>query len=134
MLKPLTPSTPAEAIALGVTFLRAGKLDGAANVFAQVLEHFPDHPDALHFAGILKARQGDGAGGIAMVRRAVAMRPDNAGAWNNLGNLLMREDRTQEAAEAYRECLAHAPAYPEALANLGLLMQVAGGIDAATER
>ncbi|MFS8036535.1 tetratricopeptide repeat protein [Xanthobacter sp. AM11] len=128
-----TPATPAEAIALGVAFLRAGNLDGAQNVFAQVLEHFPDHPDALHFAGILKARQGDGAGGIAMVRRAVALRPENAGAWNNLGNLLMREDRAEEAAVAYGECLARAPAYPEALANMGLLMRVAGDIDAAEE-
>lgn len=128
---PPIPATPAEAIAIGVAFLRSGQLEGAANVFAQVLEHFPDHPDALHFAGILKVRQGDGAGGIAMVRRAVALRPENAGAWNNLGNLLMREDRPDEAAEAYRQCLSHAPAFPEALSNLGLLMRVAGDIDAA---
>lgn len=126
-------TTPAEAIALGVAFLRAGKLDGAANVFAQVLKHFPDHPDALHFSGILKARQGQAEEGIALVRRAVEVRPESAGAWNNLGNLLMREDRTQEAADAYRQCLARVPAHPEALSNFGLLMRVSGDIDAAED-
>lgn len=124
-------STPAEAIAIGVTFLRAGQLDGAANVFAQVLEHFPDHPDALHFAGLLKARQGDPAGGIAMVRRAVELAPGNLSAWNNLGNLLLREDRDAEAAEAYRCCLALRPDHAEALSNLGLLLRIAGDIAGA---
>ncbi|QTL04422.1 tetratricopeptide repeat protein [Aquabacter sp. L1I39] len=124
-------ATPEEAIALALSLLRAGHLDAASSLLAQILDDTPNHPDALHYSGLLKARQGDAEGAVGLVRRAVEGDPANLPAWNNLGNLFMRLDRLDEAAEAYRTCLALQPDHPQALSNLGLLMRVSGDIEGA---
>lgn len=114
-----------------MSLLRAGELDAAASLLAQILAHSPNHPDALHYSGLLKARQGDAEGAVGLVRRAVEGDPANVPAWNNLGNLFMRLDRLEEAAQAYRTCLSLQPDHPQALSNLGLLMRVSGDSEAA---
>lgn len=51
-----------------------------------------------------------------------AKQPDNAGAWNNLGNLAA-DGRDWAAAEAdYRDALKFAPRYADAHANLGAVL------------
>ncbi|MDM0036228.1 tetratricopeptide repeat protein [Variovorax sp. J22P271] len=58
----------------------------------------------------------------AAYRRAVALDPRQAKAWNNLGNLLARSfqaSRRDEALHCYRQALAARPDYANALTNLG---------------
>lgn len=55
-------------------------------------------------------------------RRAVALNPRAAQAWNNLGNILknsFKAERRQEALECYRQAIAANPGYANAHNNLG---------------
>lgn len=124
-------ASPDEAVAVGVQMIRTGRFAAAENVFDQVLEAFPDHPNALHFMGLLRAQQQHMDEAIALVVRAVEVAPDNAHAWNNLGNLYLQTGRPNEAAEAYQRCLSIAPDAPEALANIGFMLRRIGAIDDA---
>ncbi|HYH45691.1 MAG TPA: tetratricopeptide repeat protein [Thermoanaerobaculia bacterium] len=56
-------------------------------------------------------------------RQLAAERPQDAGVWNDLGNLLLLARRPGEAEEAYRRAVELDPERVSALFNLGLLLQ-----------
>jgi hypothetical protein len=64
---------------------------------------------------------------IEAQRRITAQRPQDAGVWNDLGNLLVLAQHRDEAEEAYRRAVELDPAHASALFNLGLLMAEKGG-------
>jgi len=97
----------AEALAAAIEHLRNERLDRAEISLALVLECWPGQPDALHFLGVLRHAQGDTIAGIELIRAALESIPDHAGAWNNLGNLLLLEGRLDEATEAYAGAARH---------------------------
>ena len=47
-----------EAVAVAVLLQRNEQLDEAQAVYQRVLESVPNHPDALHYAGVLAHQQG----------------------------------------------------------------------------
>ena len=59
---------------------------------------------------------------IAAHRRALALRPEHAIAWSNLGLALQAENRLPEAIDAYRRAIALAPDFAQAHWNLGLAL------------
>ena len=61
-------------------------------------------------------------------RQVVAERPDDAGAHNDLGNLLQLATLPSEAEEAYRKAIALDPKKASALFNLGVLLQQRGDL------
>ena len=63
----------------------------------------------------------------------VANAPENAGAWNNLGNALAEKPDLKEAESRYREALRLVPAYADAHVNLGNLLLRTGRPDEAVE-
>jgi tetratricopeptide (TPR) repeat protein len=68
---------------------------------------------------------------IDAYRRVVAIDPSYAAAWNNLGLLLHRLGRHQEAREAYVAALTQDPDCCEAVYNLGALSEDTGDTDDA---
>ena len=46
-----------EAVAVAMTYHRNGHLAAAGEIYQQVLEIAPDHPDGLHYAGVLAHQQ-----------------------------------------------------------------------------
>ena len=67
---------------------------------------------------------------IDAYRRVVAIDPSYAAAWNNLGLLLHRMGRYDEAREAYDTAVAQDPACAEAAYNLGSLAEDQGDVEA----
>lgn len=61
-------------------------------------------------------------------RQVVAERPDDAGAYNDLGNLLQLAALPKEAEEAFRKSIALDPQKASALFNLGVLLQQRGDL------
>jgi tetratricopeptide (TPR) repeat protein len=62
----------------------------------------------------------------ALYRSVLAVRPDSASAWVNLGNAQARQGRDEDAEEAYRRALRIAPEGRDALNNLAWLLLQAG--------
>jgi predicted TPR repeat methyltransferase len=113
-------------LAHAVTLLRAEQLDAADALLARILEIAPDHPDALHFQGVLRHAQGRTDEGIALIRASLLRLESQAGAWNNLGNLLVHAQQFDDAARAYEASVRHAghnaaEAAADALNNIAIL-------------
>jgi tetratricopeptide (TPR) repeat protein len=68
---------------------------------------------------------------IVAYRRVVAIDPTYAAAWNNLGLLLHRMGRYDEAHDAYEAALAQDATCCEAVYNLGSLAEDRGEVDEA---
>ncbi|MBN3753998.1 tetratricopeptide repeat protein [Paraburkholderia sp. Tr-20389] len=74
----------------------AGRLDEAERGYRATLEHDPHHADALHLLGVVLSARGVWIEAEALLRRAIALRED-AHFLANLGEMLLRRQRTQEA-------------------------------------
>jgi Tetratricopeptide repeat/Peptidase_C39 like family len=71
---------------------------------------------------------------VALYRSVLAVRPDSALAWTDLGNAELKRRRLADAEKAYREALRIAPDDPDALNNLAwLLLEKAGLLDEAED-
>lgn len=77
---------------------QSGRLDEAAALYRVVLDERPDDADALHLLGLIVRRRGDPAGGVGLIRRAIALYPGLALALSNLSDILLEMGRPFEAA------------------------------------
>jgi predicted TPR repeat methyltransferase len=119
----------ADALQFAVDLLRASRLDEAERLYNAILANWPEQPDALHFLGVLQNARGDRAAAEQLIRRAIELQPDEAGPWNNLGNVLRQLQRLDEAVAAYERCLALAPDSAHAASahcNLGVIERKRG--------
>jgi len=114
---PSVTFTVDEAFAYGVREHQAGRLDEAEKVYAAVLDRRPDSAEALNVMGILKYQRGEHAAAAALLRRVVRIAPQADGVWNNLGNVLLRLGKVDEAGDAFKRSLQLAPS-ADAWANL----------------
>ena len=117
----------------GLELARTGRLDEAEAIFRRILDADPSDADALHFFGILSARQDQPAEAERHIRRALAARPDWAKAWNSLGAVLQRLGRLEEALAACEEAVRLDPRSTEALFNLGAVLHALGRLPEAAD-
>jgi predicted O-linked N-acetylglucosamine transferase (SPINDLY family) len=131
---------------LGVVRARQGKLLEAAAAFRQAVHLQPDHAEAARNLEAALRRQGDGhrqadaaprayqalrdegralrergmfAESADCLRRAVALKPDDAEAHNLLGITLALQGKPGEAEACFREALLRHPGSYRAHSNLG---------------
>lgn len=98
---------------------RNGELTNAEWAYQEVLEHAPEHPDALHLLGVLAHQLGDTDTAIERVQASLEHNPDQPSALNNLGNIFAGAKRSDEAIETYQKAIELRPDYAEAIHNLG---------------
>jgi len=111
-------------LAHAIELLRDERIEEAEPALHAVLDAAPGQPDALHFLGVLRHTQGRTDEALALIRQALAQLPDHAGAWNNLGNVLLSAGRIEEATAAYERGIEVAPAHPDAASALNNLATV----------
>ena len=114
------------AIELAIVLQKNGQLAEAADLFERVLDRAPDHPRALHYAGVLAHQQGRGDEAVALIEKSLVLAPDNADAFSNLGIVHQSAGRLDAAVEAYRRAIAVAPRHANAHSNLGVLLRATG--------
>jgi predicted TPR repeat methyltransferase len=116
-----------DILAGAIGLLREERLAEAEAAFDAVLRTWPQQPDALHYLGVLRHAQGRHAEAVALVRESLAQRPDDSGAWNNLGNILLLSGEADAAAEAWQRSIdAGGAASAQALSNLAVLYRKQG--------
>jgi predicted TPR repeat methyltransferase len=118
---------PDDVLAGAIGLLREDRLAEAEAAFDAVLRAWPQQPDALHYLGVLRHAQGRSDEAVALVREALALRPNDAGAWNNLGNILLLGGQADAAAGAWQHSIdAGGAASAQALSNLAVLYRKQG--------
>ena len=120
-----------DALRMAVGHHRADRLAEARVLYEQVLKAVPTHPDALHFYGILRFRQGDAEIAERLIRQAIDAVPDFPDYHLNLGNILIEMARPEDAEAAYRAALALRPDYADAWNNLGSIQRHLGHLEDA---
>jgi predicted TPR repeat methyltransferase len=93
----------------------------------------PEHPEALHYSGILAHQQGRSTEGIALIRRSLEIGPDRADCYSNLGIIFKAQGRIDDAVEAYQRAIALRPDHANAYSNLGVLLRAQGKLAEAED-
>ena len=99
--------------------LRQGRLTEAAAIYQVVLRYDPNHPEALHYLGLIALQTGRTGQGVRLIGRAIARKPDMAQAYNHYGIGLAALGRYDEALDSYDKAIALQPGFPEAYDNRG---------------
>jgi predicted TPR repeat methyltransferase len=118
-----------EALAQAIDDLRADRLAEAEAGLRSILRRWPDQPDAQHFLGVLRHNQGHSDEAVALIGAVLECQPGHAGAWTNLGNVLLTMGRVDEAVAAYERGIQSAEGQPEtasALVNLSTVYRKQG--------
>ena len=111
------------AFAAALEHHRAGRLVEAERGYRAILNRQPAHADSLNLLGVIALQTGNADAALALVQRAVALRPDAPVCRNNLGQVLERLGRDDEAGRCYEGAIERDPQYAEAHNNLGLIRQ-----------
>ena len=115
-----------EAISLAILLQKHEQFVEAQGVYRRVLETSPDHPRALHFAGVLAHQLGRNDEALGLIERSLALGPDQADWYSNLGIVLQSQGRLDRAIDAYRRAIAIDPSHANAHNNLGVLLRATG--------
>ena len=118
--------TVGEAMRMARVFQKRGQLEDAEKVYLRMLEVAPDHPDIVHYYGVLLHQLGRSDEAIKVIERSVAIESDHAEWYNNLGIILRARDRYEEAAAAYARAIELDPTHANAYNNLGVLLRFSG--------
>jgi protein O-GlcNAc transferase len=98
----------------------------AETLYKEVLAAQSDHADALHLYGCLCDSLGRVQEATALIERATQSNPQAYPYFYNLGNLLVRQDKTAESIDQYRKAIAIKPDYAVAHNNLGIALRKQG--------
>ena len=129
---PTTPGQPAsqptvngetveQALTRAQAAAQAKRLNEASGICADVLAASPNHPAALALQGIIAATAGDPEKGVALLRRAIQLRPGNATWYAHLSSLCRTTYRMEEALAAGQESIRLDSNNAEHLVNLSLI-------------
>lgn len=106
----IDPANTDLLLELGVILDRQGKTDAAIEKMKTILSLKPDHADALNYIGYTYADRGvllDEA--EAMIRKALAQKPDNGFILDSLGWVLYKKGRYAEALVEMEKAVALVP-------------------------
>jgi protein O-GlcNAc transferase len=120
-----------DAVALARQHHKSGRFPQAEALYRQVLNHHPDHAQALNFLGALLSDRGRSDEALVVLRRATEVDPTQARYHFNLGVVLAKLGWLADAETEYRQALAIVPQYPQAWNNLGTVLVKLGRADEA---
>jgi tetratricopeptide (TPR) repeat protein len=110
---------------------RRGDLDRAERAYQAALAVDPNEPDALHLLGLVALQRGDPSRAVALIGRAVALRPVDATFHASLAEAYWGLRQIDRAVDCGRVALRLAPTNPGLHCNLGSTLMARGDIDAA---
>jgi len=112
--------------ARGLEFYRGGALERSEECLKEILEHDPDHFDALHLSGLIAARFGRQETAVRLIRRALGRNMHIAPAHRHLGNALRDLGRLEEALQSYSKAIEIRRTFKEAYVNRAMVLTQLG--------
>jgi tetratricopeptide (TPR) repeat protein len=101
----------------------AGNLDGAIAQSLALQKQFPKTALLYTIQGAAHAQQGDPERAESAFRKSIAIDPNSAQGFNNLGNSLREQGRLAEARKTYLKAVSLNPRFAQALGNLGVVLK-----------
>lgn len=120
-----------QMIASALVHHRRNELDRAETLYREILRRDSGHADALHLLGVLAQQTGNAAASADLISRAIALRPEVAQYYSDLGNAKITAGDAKGALEAYEQGLVLDPENAVAWSNLGSLHKSQGALDDA---
>ncbi|MGP0066767.1 MAG: tetratricopeptide repeat-containing sulfotransferase family protein [Isosphaeraceae bacterium] len=108
-----------------------GDLDRAARIYESALAENPDEPEALHLLGLVALQRGDPHRAVAMIGRAISLRPTVATYYANLGEAYWALGQADRVVACCQAALRLEPESPGVLCNLGSTLAALGDLEAA---
>jgi Flp pilus assembly protein TadD len=115
-----------EAVSFAIFLQQNQQFVEAHELYRRVLEASPDHPRALHYAGVLAHQQGKISEAIELIQRSLTFVADEADWHSNLGIVFQSDGKLDHAIDAYRRAIAIDPGHANAHNNLGVLLRATG--------
>ena len=115
-----------EAISIAIQFQQNDQWVAAGEIYSKVLEVAPDHPDALHYSGVLAHQEGRSEQAVALIERSLDLEPRRADWHSNLGIVLRDRLQLDEAIAACQRAIVLDPDHANAHNNLGVLLRAQG--------
>src|SRR5215469_16916545 len=112
-----------------LAFHQSGNLAEAERLYLQLMRTAPKDASAPHFLGVVRAQQGRNREALALMDKALALKPDAPEILSNYGNVLRAEGRLSEALAAHDKALALKPDYAPALNRRALVLRDLGRLD-----
>jgi uncharacterized protein (TIGR02466 family) len=103
-----------------------GKLEQAANFYAEHLKQAPNDAQALRLYGILARDSGDEELSLSLLIQLAKLQPENAAAFDEIALTYMASGLLDDAAEALNHSLQLKPDNLRALTNKGALLHFRG--------
>ncbi len=115
-----------EAMACAVECLKNGQMDEAEVICRKILEVAPDHPDAVHYSGMLAYKRGRREDAMALMARSLELAPDEPDWHSNLGIILQAQADLDGAIACFERAITLRPSHAKAHNNLGVLLRILG--------
>ncbi len=106
---------------MGLVSLHAAQYDHAVEWISRAIRQQP-RPDYLSSLGETLQRQGRHEEALKVFDKAVQLKPDDAGLWNNLGKILLTLGRPADALLSFEHVLRLNPRHWDAANQAGLLL------------
>jgi predicted TPR repeat methyltransferase len=110
---------------------KAGQLETAEAAYRKILQTRPGHATALHMLGLIEYQAGRYKNAIALMSRAEARTPHDAGLHTNLGSALQASGRLDEAVARFMKAIKISPGFALAYNNLGNALRLQGNHEKA---
>ncbi len=121
-----SPEEPAltseQAFELALRLHQGGQYKEAESLYRGLIQHNPQHIEALHLLGVLQYLLGKNDEGNLLMEQALLVKPDFAEAHFLLANGYQRTGQIERAIESYQKTVDLQPGHAQAYSNLGLTL------------
>ena len=129
----VTQSPPQEAIDQLVNLYNQRQFSVVLEQAQAFTEQYPEAFVVWNILGASTAQIGKHDEAIEFYNKSIALKPDYAVAYYNMGNALKDQGKLEEAIEAYNKAISLKPDYAFAYYNMGNTLQDQGKLDEAIE-
>jgi tetratricopeptide (TPR) repeat protein len=114
------------SLELAIGAHRAGRAAEARRHYEDVLRFRPDDAKALHYYGVLRHALGDTQTAVLLIRRSLRQTRTDSQAWLNLGQILLEQERLDDALDAFRNAARFDCDLADAWYSIGICQQRLG--------
>jgi len=111
-----------QALTRAIQLLRSGQLEQSGLIYKKILEHHPNHPEALHWFGAIAYQMGEMAIAVEYVEKALTLTPNDPAVLNTSGLICHAIGSWDQALQYYTKAQKIKPDSPEVLDNLRALV------------